>query len=306
MNPADVSVIIPAYNNADTIGRALASVAAQTVPPRQVVVVDDGSADGTFAAAEACRGAMNGIELVLLRQANQGAGAARNAALGAAAGRLAAFLDADDEWLPDKLAHSLAYFDDPGVVFVSHDLRVTEVGGSECIFDCARHFRAAADPFLALMLRGFVATSTVVTRRDAVVAAGGFDAGLRAAQDYDLWLRLAQAGRFVVFAGALTRYHVNPAGITANVARRRECSLRVLERNLPGLAARRAWWVAGLRALIIQYEAVQAFRRQGRSGRALIEAARALPGALAALWRCARAAKPAQAASGNGRGQRLW
>ena len=221
----DVSVIIPAYRNAGTIGRALASIAAQTRLPRQVIVVDDGSDDATFEAAEACRPLFGDTRLSVLRQDNAGAGAARNAAIAQAEGCWLAFLDADDEWLPGKLAASLSHLEATELLFASHDMAVLSPDGSSVVFDCARHFRAAADPFSALFLRGFVATSTVVARRDAVVAAGGFEISLRAAQDYDLWLRLASKGSFTVFAGALTRYHSNPQGITANVERRRRWTL---------------------------------------------------------------------------------
>lgn len=247
-----ISVIIPAWQSSATIGRALASIAAQTMLPHEVVVVDDGSTDGTAQAAEAWRERLLPVVLKVIRQDNQGAGAARNRAIHEASGAILAFLDADDEWLPEKLATSMAALGDH--VFVSHDMAVGEI-----IFDCARHWRGVADPFLALFKRGFVATSTVVARRDAIIAAGGFEESLRAAQDYDLWLRLAATGSFAVFPGALTRYHINPHGITSNVERRRLCSLAVLVRNAPALRGRRGAWLAVLaRTAIIQYEAASA------------------------------------------------
>lgn len=275
MRAAPVSVIMPAYNNATTIGRALASIAAQTVVPAQVVVVDDGSADDSHGQAEAWRGRLNGAELILLRQSNQGAGAARNAALVAATETFVAFLDADDEWLPSKLERSLQHLAE-GMLFVCHDMVVVADADCEVVFDCTRHFRAAMDPFRALMLRGFVATSTVVALRAAVLSAGGFESSLRAAQDYDLWLTLAERGRFMVFGEALTRYHVNADGITANVARRRFCSLAVLFRHMTALAGHGGWLVVMTRALIIQYEAAAAWRKQGRHAAALIEVVRTL------------------------------
>ena len=84
MEFADVSVIIPAYQSADTIGRALRSVAAQTLKPREVIVVDDGSTDCTHDAALAVNDDMNNIDLLVTRQDNAGAGAARNNAIGRA------------------------------------------------------------------------------------------------------------------------------------------------------------------------------------------------------------------------------
>lgn len=284
---ADVSVIIPAYNNAATIARALASVAAQTVAPRQVIVVDDGSDDLTPAQAESCRPWFAACEFLVLRQENAGAGAARNTAIAQAHGSWLAFLDADDEWLPEKLAASLDHLHQTDLTFVSHDLEVVNPDGSRVIFDCARHFQTATDPFVALFQRGFVATSTVVARRDAVQAAGGFETSLRAAQDYDLWLRLAAGSPFLVFSGALTRYHSNPQGITANAERRRRCSLAVLMRNKDSLRGRAGFapMVVAKRLAIIHYEAASLLVRRRQWIKALGAVARMIPATLAVFPR---------------------
>lgn len=270
MSPTDVTVIMPAYNNGSMIAAALGSVAAQTRPPKRVVVVDDGSSDDTASVAEACRDRMGGIVLDVVHQPNAGAGAARNRALVLADTVFVAFLDADDQWLPEKLERSLVHLEaDPALLFVGHNMLV-----DGRVLDCASHFRED-DPFMALMLRGFVATSTVVARRLPVVEAGGFCEALRAGQDYDLWARLAACGRFVIFGEALTCYYVNPVGITSNVARRRVYSLAILRRHFPFLVTRAGGAaVAAKRALIIQYEAVDAWRRQGRPGRAAAEVLR--------------------------------
>jgi asparagine synthase (glutamine-hydrolysing) len=275
-----VSVIMPAYRAAGTIGRALASIAAQTVKPAEIIVVDDGSDDATVSVAEAGRPLLNGIRLIVARQDQLGAGAARNHAIRLSSGTLLAFLDADDEWLPQKLERSLDELT-PELAFVSHDMRV-----GEGVMDCARHFRAAATPAAALFVRGFVATSTVVARRQAVLDAGGFHEPLRSGQDYDLWLGIALNSDFKVFAEALTRYHVTPGSITSQVDRRRECNMSIIRRRLPALAQRcgrlRAAFVAMTRLGAIHCESVSAHRAAGRPGRALLALA-ALPLNLAAL-----------------------
>jgi len=288
---ADISVIIPAWRAASTIGRALASVAAQTLRPREVIVVDDGSDDGTADVAEKSAAALREIELAVLRRPHLGVGAARNAGLARASGRYVAFLDADDEWLPEKLARSLTHLKDIDTVFVSHDMIAVAPDGHEVYFDCARHFVKAKDPFVALFKRGFVATSTVVARREALLEAGGFDPDLPAAQDYDLWLAMAGKpnARFHVFTEALTRYHQNPSGITANIERRRSCSMAVLRRHAPSLRGREGTLMAvWVRTVIIHYEAFTACLAQGRIGfalglglkliPALIQASVAIPG----------------------------
>lgn len=279
---APVSVIVPAYRSAATVGRALASIAAQTTKPEETLVVDDGSDDGTFEAAREMSRRMEGVELVVVRQANAGAGAARNRALAEARYPTVAFLDADDEWLPEKLERSLAELARDDRVLVAHDyLRAAD--GTEMAVDCVRNF-AAGDPFVSLYRRGYIATSTVVARKAAVDAAGGFDSGLATGQDFDLWLKMLSppGTRFAVFAGALTRYHVNPTGITANTGRRLACCLDIARRHAPALAGHPgdAWSSVCFRTAAVHYEAIRAYWRAGAWGKALATAVRA-PVALA-------------------------
>jgi glycosyltransferase involved in cell wall biosynthesis len=263
----DVTVVIPAFRAATTIRRCLRGIAGQTVTPGAVIVVDDGSDDGTAEVAEACREMLGGIALTVVRQDNVGPGAARNHALHKASSAYVAFLDADDEWLADKIDVSLAAIRGTPFAFVAHNLFLVR-NGDVAELDCARHFVGAHDPYTALFRRGFVATSTVVARRDAVLAAGGFDPSLPAGQDYDLWLRLCGPGEesFVVLADALARCHVTPGSVTSHVAQRRRCALRILNRHLPFLRARGkfAFGVAMARTLIIGYEAAAAYRASRR------------------------------------------
>jgi GT2 family glycosyltransferase len=286
---ADVSVIIPAWRAAVTIGRALASVAVQTVQPREVIVVDDGSDDGTTNVAETSAAALNIIGLTALRRPHLGPGAARNAGLVRAQGTYVAFLDADDEWLPEKLARSLTQLEGNDAALVSHDMIAVAPDGHETYFDCARHFPKASDPFLALFKRGFVATSTVVAQRQVLLDIGGFDPSLPAAQDYDLWLALVAHGKYRihVFPDALVRHFLSPSGITARVEHRRRCSMTVLRRYAPSLRSRPdALRTVATRTLIVHYEAAAAHWRRGDHASAIAAIFKlwpALPSAFAAL-----------------------
>jgi glycosyltransferase involved in cell wall biosynthesis len=288
---ADVSIIVPAWRAAATIDRALASIAAQTIPPREVIVVDDGSDDGTSDAAEAAARRFARSRFELIRSPHQGAGAARNAALRRTSATFVAFLDADDEWLPAKIERSLAHVNGGDVVLVSHDYAFV-AGKRETAVDCARHFQAARNPATALFVRNFIATSTVLARRDAVRAAGGFDPGLPSGQDYDLWLAmlLAPEARFCVFPESLARCHATPGSISSRSRERLRCAMAILKRYAPHLRARASspGVVLLARALVVHYEAATAFL--GRNDWvAAAQAALAVPLALLDTARAAQA-----------------
>lgn len=262
---ADVSVVMPAYRAAAVIGRALASIAAQTLKPREVVVVVDGSNDGTVEAARAMISRMNGIILRVFWQEHAGPGAARNRALLESSGRWIAFLDADDEWMPQKIERSMAHLDGSDLTLVAHDGMIVD-GDHERENVCSRRFRAASDPFAELYRRGFIDTCSVVVRRQSVLDAGGFDPNLSVGQDFDLFLAiLGRPGtRFTVFAEPLVRYHILPNSVTSKTFRRLFCQMRILRRHAPALYGRRGSRLAHIafRTLAVHYEAMQAFRRR--------------------------------------------
>ncbi len=269
---SDVSVIVPAYRSAQTIGRTLKSIARQTAKPREVIVVDDGSDDDTAQVARSFAGTLNGIELQVIEQQNGGAGAARNRALKAAAGKLVAFLDADDEWLPEKLERSLDIMAKTDAGLVSHNFIMVE-NDKEHVVDCTRHFEGHANPFVSLYLRGNIATSTVLAKRHLIDQAGGFNADLRSGQDVDLWLGITanKEVSFHIFSGALTRYHVTANSISSRVAERRRCAMAILLRHADALKGQGIWGRlnALLRAAIVARQASASFQAQGKTAAAL-------------------------------------
>lgn len=259
--PAPVSVIIPAYNAEATIGRALQSIAAQSLAPAEVIVVDDGSKDASADAAERMRAAMGPIRLVVITQKNQGAGAARNRAIAEATQPYLAFLDADDEWLPAKLERSMQVMQEGDYLLVAHDYLDTTPDGDRHI-DCRQRFEEGPDPYITLYLKGYIPSISVVTKRDAVITAGGFDESLRNAQDFDLWLKLlAEPGtRFTLFGEALARYHHVAGSIMTHTERRIACCTKIAIRYLPALKARHANAFSNLmrRLAFIHLEAARA------------------------------------------------
>ncbi len=282
----DISVIVAAYQAADTIERTLASIAAQTLKPLEVVVVDDGSTDGTFEAAKAFGPDMNGIELRILRtETNQGAGAARNRAIMESTGTLLAFLDADDEWLPEKLERSLSYLESGDYSFVAHDY-LTGDGDNTIHHDCERRFREGGDTFVNLYRKGYIASSSVVVRRKVVLVAGGFDPNLPNAQDFDLWLAMTRSPdtRYLVFGEALLHYRPSPGGIMSHTERRLQCCLVIVRRYIPDLMRRPDWALASVwfRTTAIYMEAVHAYGKRGDVVRLLLTAGK-MPFSLVAM-----------------------
>lgn len=199
-----VSVILPTYQRAHTLGRALASVLAQTFQDYELLVIDDASTDDTVDVIAR----FDDPRLRYLRQdTNRGVAAARNRGLAEARGEFVAFLDSDDEWLPRKLARQLEVFEQHGVEvgLVSTGIEVVDAeGATRCLAPTQ-----SGDIQAALLLDNVVygGGSSVMLRRGVVERAGTFDETLHALEDYDYWLRIAQFYRVEHATEPLARYH---------------------------------------------------------------------------------------------------
>ncbi|MGE3139905.1 MAG: glycosyltransferase, partial [Thermoleophilia bacterium] len=184
-----VSVLIPARDAEATLAATLDSLAAQTAPGWEAVVVDDGSSDGTRALAEARAAADPRVRVVAT--GGLGVSGARNAGLAEARGERVMFLDADDLLEPDALELLGAACDRPGTDLAHGGwARVWSDGTREP----DRFGPAQPDNFPALARGCTVAVHACMVRRDLVSAVGGFDTGLEVCEDWDLWQRLARAG----------------------------------------------------------------------------------------------------------------
>ncbi|RYG31234.1 MAG: glycosyltransferase family 2 protein, partial [Burkholderiales bacterium] len=196
----DVSVVIPFYRAQSTLGRALASVAAQTQPVQEVIIVDDAS--GPEAAAVLARIVSDWPHLaakIVTLPANAGAGAARNAGWAASAGAFVAFLDADDAWHPRKIeiqSHYLRNHDEVDVCGHAHCHALAQqlqADASPVPDDLATLFRAASANIgrFSILLRNPFVTPSVMLRRDL---AQRFDDGQRHMEDHRLWMRMVLSG----------------------------------------------------------------------------------------------------------------
>lgn len=200
-----VSVIIPTWNRARELGNAIDSALAQTVRPFEIVVIDDGSTDGT---AEVL--ARYGDAIRVVRQHNQGVAAARNAGIAVARGELLAFLDSDDVWLPRKLELQLQRFD---------------AGPDLGLVHCGADFEGIGPRIDGM--EGWVATEILRLDREVIVAhgsgvmvprrvaeeVGGFDERMRVSEDWDFCYRVAARYRIGFVAEVLVRYARHTTGL---------------------------------------------------------------------------------------------
>jgi glycosyltransferase involved in cell wall biosynthesis len=212
-----VSAIIPTFNRELTITRAVRSALAQTYINIEVIVVDDGSCDGT---AQALR--QFGKQIVVLQQENAGPSRARNFGASKAHGEILAFLDSDDEWLPDKIEKQVGMMQAYGPSMPCCICNATYIDG--CDPTSRTSFLMAGltvryensileNPVEVLMTTFLLFNQVAAIRRDSFEQVGGFDATLHLLEDYELSLRLATLGPWGVLRAPLVLKHEDTLGI---------------------------------------------------------------------------------------------
>ncbi|QXE90602.1 glycosyltransferase [Geomonas subterranea] len=213
------SVVIPAYNSAPFIAKALDSVRAQTLTDYEVVITNDGSKDETVQVIEEYARRHPDYPVKLASQQNKGIGGARNNGIFRSTGRFIAFLDADDFWHPTKLERMAALLTQKPLIDVAYhdEIEVASDGTRRPLsYDEVR-----APAYQDLLFRGNrLSTSATVVRRELAQAIGGFSENLEfnSAEDYEFWLRLARAGaRFAHLPEVLGEYHRVEGSITQKI-----------------------------------------------------------------------------------------
>lgn len=261
-----VSVIIPAFNAAGCVRRAVDSVLGQSFQDVELLVVDDGSTDATRAIL-----AEYGNRVRLLARENGGPAAARNHGLHHARGEYVAFLDADDYWITEKLERQVELLDtQPAVGFCSTATQVVDSAGRPAgDWPC----RPDAGPLPDILFQhGTVisgSTSGVLARRHLIEAIGGFDPVLRGFEDPDLWIRLAAITRYACIPEALTVVVRTPNSVSGNLVNMRRATLASFRKNrhlLPP-AKRGGYWRAACASALTDY--AKTTYRAGNRGLAL-------------------------------------
>ena len=215
-----LSVVVPAHDAEGTIGKAIRSALDQTRPPDEVVVVDDGSTDATVDEV-----ATFGTAVRLVVQEQRGPSAARNAGVEASTGDWIAFLDADDEWHPEKLERQLRVASDD-VVMVATDWTRQLTEGP---VPASLHTTALTSAEILLLNR--FQTSTVLLRRRAFLAAGGFDPTLDGVEDWDMWLRASRYGKVLKIDWPFVGYTDTASGYSKALDRVYRTGKTMLERQ---------------------------------------------------------------------------
>ena len=225
--PPKVSVVIPAHNHARFLPEALASVQQQTWRDFDVLVVDDGSTDNTAAVV-----AGFAPHVRYLYQQNAGPSSARNTGIRHTRGEYVAFLDADDTWMPEKLALQVAYLDahpDAGLVFTK--VLVMSEGGQP-LYTYPHRYRYECRAFERLLLWPYGSMNVVMVRRTCFERFGLFDESLPAAEDWDMWLRVAPFYRLGFLDRPLGTYRQSSNSVSrgSGVQQAPEAFRRVLDK----------------------------------------------------------------------------
>jgi glycosyltransferase involved in cell wall biosynthesis len=268
-----VSAIIPAYNAAWCVRRAIDSVLQQDHQPLEVVVVDDGSTDETPKVLESYKEAIR-----VVRKANGGLSSARNTGIQQARGDYVAFLDADDWWLPGKLTAQVQLMRArPETGFCSVATRVEDPEGNFLNLWPCPEWRGS---FLENLFHQLAAVagsgSGVMARRELFQTAGLFDEGLDSLEDIDMWMRLAAVSDYACIPEPLAVILKHPDSMSRNLATMRDAAIQVMKKNRSLLPSRLqgAYWRTGLASVFADYAKWE--YRTGMRGAALVDTMRAL------------------------------
>lgn len=221
-----VSVIIPAYNRAHLITRAVESVLRQTYDDIEIIVVDDGSQDDTETVVKS----MTDSRIIYKKlESNHGAAYARNAGVECANGRVIAFQDSDDAWRPQKLEKQMAYWKEhPEFAMIYCPFEICD-GNSRNRFPQEGVDMLEGDIFRALIVRNTIGTPTMLMTRDSFQETGGFDVTLKSLEDWDFAIRFSRKNLIGYLDEVMVKaYYDREEGLSNHVGAYFEGRLRMI------------------------------------------------------------------------------
>jgi glycosyltransferase involved in cell wall biosynthesis len=222
-----VSVIIPTYNRKDLVQRAVSSVLNQTYRNLELLVVDDGSNDGS---GEALSYFNSDPRFHYTYQENRGQSAARNRAIASASGDLIAFLDSDNYWAPDKIQRQLAFWSGKTEYDILYSLGFSIDIAGNIVLSGKQISRPSGWILDQLIFSNFITNNTVLVARHCFQKLGSFDESLRIAEDYDLWLRFATRHKFLHHPERVTYYCVEGERLSAHEEQNIEVNFQILSK----------------------------------------------------------------------------
>lgn len=221
-----ISVIIPAYNSEKTIKTTIESVLKQTFVDFELIIINDGSQDSTLDIISQIQDS----RIKVFSFDNAGGNVSRNRGLNYAVGEFVSFLDADDIWTDDKLEIQLKALQETSQAAVAYSLtNYIDENGDFVV--SGTHITVNGDVYENLLITNFLENgSNPLIRREALIDNGGFDKSLSAAQDWDMWLRLACKFDFVCIPSVQILYRISANSVSSNLVRQEKACLQVLER----------------------------------------------------------------------------
>lgn len=230
---ATVDIIIPAYNAAHFLPKALDSVIAQTFSDWRILLIDDGSQDRTAEVVAPYRERL-GDRLLYVHKQNGGLAAARNTAIQHATAEFLALLDADDIWLPNRLEAAVRRFQGHPEIGIVYGF-VTRIDQDGRLLDTFATRNAHAEGHVARYIYQRtldLPCPTITFRRVCVEQVGGFDESMRATEDRDLWLRIAQKFEVALVPEIVAYYRVSAQAMTTDSDRMLQAQRKFLDKHV--------------------------------------------------------------------------
>ena len=179
-----ISVVIPVFNRKQLIERSINSVINQTYPPDEIIVIDDGSIDGTYDLIK-----KNYPQVILIHQENKGVSAARNVGITIAKGKWIAFLDSDDEWFPEKLEEQINYLKINNSYKICHTDEIW-IRNQVRVNPMKKHKKYGGKIYNKCLPLCVLSPSSIIIHKEIFDDVGLFDEKLPVCEDYDMWLRI--------------------------------------------------------------------------------------------------------------------
>ena len=272
---AKVDILIPAYNTARFLPAALASVEAQTLTDWRILLIDDGSTDNTAEVIAPFRERL-GEKLEYILKPNAGLSAARNTGLAHATAEFVALLDADDVWLPERLTESIRSLEQNPSAGLSYGF-VSRIDPNGHIISTHDDLKPKAEghiPESIYTRRIDLPCPTITFRRECTERLGGFDETMRATEDRDLWLRIAQQYAVVRIPKVIAYYRTSPNAMTNDVDRMFTSQMKFAEKHRGSPGCDEHAYRAAVSSIYRQR--AESFSLRGHTGNALRSIAHAL------------------------------